>query len=193
MSKWFTKIGGLLLDLFETIVVGISIFLIVYFGFMQPHQVSGVSMVPNFDNGEYLLTDKVSYKLRSPQRGEVAVFHAPASANCPKGTGCDFIKRVIGVPGDTVEVRDGMIYLNGERLSEDYIPSDFTTKPGEYSTNRVISLGPDEYFVVGDNRSHSSDSRAWGPITSDLIVGRAFFSYWPIDNVRVIRTAQYPG
>ena len=110
------KIGELFLDFMETIVIALSIFLVVYLFFMQPHQVNGQSMVPNFQSGEYVLTDKISYKLRDPQRGEVIVFHAPPAANCPEGTGCDFIKRVIGLPGDTVEVKNDQVKVNGHIL-----------------------------------------------------------------------------
>lgn len=192
MPRWLKRIGEFFLDFIETIVIGLSIFLIVYLVFVQPHQVSGQSMDPNFMSGEYLLTDKVSYKLRDPQRGEVVVFHAPPSANCPQGTGCDFIKRIVGLPGETIEVKNNGIFVNGQRLDESYIPSDFVTEAGNFTQNRVITLDANEYFVVGDNRTHSSDSRAWGPIPVTSIVGRAFFSYWPVDQVRLIEKAEYP-
>ena len=185
------KIGSIFLDFIETIVIALSIFLVIYLFFLQPHQVNGQSMVPNFQNGEYVLTDKVSYKMRDPRRGEVIVFHAPAAAHCPTGTGCDFIKRVIAVPGETVEVKENAIYVNGEKLSETYIPEEFDTQAGEFSKNRVIVLGPDEYFAVGDNRPYSSDSRAWGPITKNDIVGRAFFVYWPPPAAGIIPKVAY--
>ena len=136
-------------------------------------------MVPNFQDGEYVLTDKISYRLGKPQRGDVIVFHAPTAANCPKGTGCDFIKRVIGLPGDRVEVKDNALWVNNVKLDEPYIPSTFEILPGNYTKGKIVTLGADEYFVSGDNRPYSSDSRAWGPITSKEIVGRAFFRYWP--------------
>jgi signal peptidase I len=177
----FRKIGSLFLDFIETIVIALSIFLVIYLFFLQPHQVNGLSMVPNFQNGSYVLTDKVTYKMRTPQRGEVIVLHAPAAAHCPVGTGCDFIKRVLGLPGETIEVTNNAIYVNGEPLEEPYIPEEFDTQPGEFTRNRTITLGSDEYFVSGDNRPYSSDSRAWGPITKDAIVGRAFFIYWPLN------------
>lgn len=173
------SIGAFFLDIIETVVIALSIFLVVYLFLLQPHQVNGQSMVPNFQDGEYLLTDKVSYKVGKPKRGDVIVFHAPPAANCAKGTGCDFIKRVIGLPGDTVEVKQNALWVNGNKLEEPYIPSNFEILPGLYTKNKVVTLGPDEYFVCGDNRPYSSDSRAWGPITSNEIVGRAFFRYWP--------------
>lgn len=191
MAKIVTSVSGLFLDLIETAVIGLSLFLVVYLFFMQPHQVSGESMEPNFHSRDYVLTDKISYRMGDPQRGDVIVFHAPPRAQCPKGTGCDYIKRIIGVPGDSVEVRDGKYYVNGMLLDESYIPDSLETLPNAFINGRVVSLGPDEYFVSGDNRPHSSDSRAWGPITSKEIVGRAFFRYWPLNSVTVIRTAEY--
>lgn len=185
------KIGGLFLDFIETIVIALSIFLVVYLFFMQPHQVNGESMVPNFKSGEYLLTDKITYRMRNPERGEVVVFHAPPSAHCPEGTGCDFIKRVIGLPGETVEVKQNSIYISSSPLREDYLPNNYKTLPGNFSKNRAIILGSDEYFVMGDNRSYSSDSRAWGPIVKGDIVGRAFFSYWPPETMGGIEKVSY--
>lgn len=187
----FRKLGNIFLDFIETIVVALSIFLVVYLFFMQPHQVNGQSMVPNFQNGEYLLTDKITYKMRTPERGEVVVFHAPQGAHCPEGTGCDFIKRIIGLPGEQVEVKDGGIYIDGVLLAEEYLPADFVTNAGQFTKDRAITLGADEYFVSGDNRSYSSDSRSWGPITSQEIVGRVFFRYWPVSEVGTLPRASY--
>lgn len=192
MQNVLEKLGSAFLDLTETLVIGLSIFLVVYLFFMQPHQVNGQSMVPYFQNGDYLLTDKVSYRIGAPERGDVVVFHAPPAANCPTGTGCDFIKRILGVPGDQIEVKNNAIYLNGEKLDEDYIADDVPTEAGAFSRGKLIYLQPNEYFAVGDNRPHSSDSRAWGPITTDEIVGKVFFRYWPVDAMGAIHSATYP-
>lgn len=173
------SIGAFFLDIIETVVIALSIFLVVYLFLFQPHQVNGQSMVPNFQDGEYLLTDKISYKLGKPHRGDVIVFHSPPAANCVIGTGCDFIKRVIGLPGDSVQVKDNGLWVNNVKLTEPYIPSNFEILPGAYTKGKTVNLGADEYFVSGDNRPYSSDSRAWGPITSREIVGRAVFRYWP--------------
>ena len=186
-----SKIGGVFFDFIETIVIALSIFLVIYLFFMQPHQVNGQSMVPNFLNGEYLLTDKVTYRMRNPERGEIVVFHAPQSAHCAKGTGCDFIKRILGVPGESVEVKNNGIYINGARLPEAYLADTLETSPGEFSKNRVIRLGDNEYFVSGDNRPYSSDSRAWGPIEKEDIIGRVFYRYWPATVMGTITKADY--
>lgn len=184
-------IGSFFLDIIETVVIALSIFLVVYLFLMQPHQVNGQSMVPNFQDGEYVLTDKISYRIGTPKRGDVIVFHAPPAANCPEGTGCDFIKRILGLPGDQVAVRDNGIWVNGQKLNEPYIPENFETLPGAATRDQVIILGPGEYFVSGDNRPYSSDSRAWGAITSGDIVGRAFFRYWPPQAMGVIEHYNY--
>ena len=186
------RIGSFFLDMIETIVIALSIFLVIYLFLLQPHQVSGLSMFPNFHDKEYILTDKVSYKFGDPKRGDVVVFHAPATANCPEGTGCDFIKRVIALPGETIELREHTYYVNGQALPEPYLPPENVTNGGPFLQGRVVTLGPDEYFVSGDNRPHSSDSRVWGPITKEEIVGRGFFRYWPADRIGVLPKETYP-
>lgn len=191
MPRFLRKIGEFFLDIIETVVIALSIFLVIYLFFLQPHQVNGRSMLPNFQSGEYLLTDKVSYKMRDPARGEVVVFHAPETANCPTGTGCDFIKRILAVPGESVAVRDNRIIVNGVATVEPYVPSDYQTLPGAFTKGRTITLGPDEYFVSGDNRPFSSDSRAWGPIQKRDIIGRVFFRYWPLSEVGTLSTVEY--
>jgi signal peptidase I len=191
MKAYMKRISAFFTDLMETIVISLSIFLVVYLFFMQPHQVNGQSMVPNFQSGDYVLTDKISYKLGEPQRGDIIVFHAPPAANCAKGTGCDFIKRILALPGETVEITNDSIFINGRPLAEPYVPEDFETLPGFYTQSGPITLGADEYFAVGDNRPHSSDSRSWGPIKKNEIVGKAFFRYWPLNTVGMIRSATY--
>lgn len=179
MKKLIKSFSSLFLDIAETVTIGASFFLIVYLFFMQPHQVNGRSMFPTFNSGDYLLTNKVTYRTGEPQRGDIVVFHAPEEASCPTGTGCDFIKRIIAVPGDTLALRDNAYYLNGERLTESYIPDDFKSMPGKFIEGRTVTMGPNEYFVSGDNREYSSDSRVWGPISREDIVGKAFLRYWP--------------
>ncbi len=191
MNKFLKSFSGLFLDLAETITIGASFFLIVYLFFMQPHQVNGRSMFPTFNSGDYLLTNKVSYRAGNPKMGDIVVFHAPEEASCPTGTGCDFIKRILAVPGDTIALHDNAYYVNGERIEESYIPDDFKSLPGKFIDGRTINLGPDEYFVSGDNREYSSDSRVWGPISKSDIVGKAFFRYWPADEIGAIHSATY--
>ena len=140
----------------------------------QPFIVSGASMEPNFYNREYLIVDELSYYFRNPQRGDPIIFHYP------KDPRQFFIKRVIGLPGETIELRNGKVLIfhavhsDGLILSEPYLPPTHETGP-----NMKVTLGPAEYFVLGDNRSHSSDSRTWGELERQLIVGRALLRAWP--------------
>lgn len=188
----FRSLSAVFLDIVETVVVALSIFLVIYLFFMQPHQVSGQSMEPTFLDGEYVLTDKVSYQTGEPQRGDVVVFHAPEASGCPEGTGCDFIKRVMALPGDTISVHDNALYINGRPLPEPYIPPENVTKAGAFTEGgREVLLGENEYMVIGDNRPFSSDSRVWGPIGKEEIVGRAFFRYWPVDKMGIIPRVSY--
>lgn len=191
MPEFMKKISSIFLDLVETLVIGLSFFLIVYLFLFQPHQVNGRSMYPTLNSGDYLLTDKISYKVGDVKRGDVIVFHAPPAANCPTGTGCDFIKRVLALPGDSVEVKDNGIYVNSTRLNEPYIPADFETMAGKFTQGRTVFMGPNEYFAVGDNRPYSSDSRVWGPITKQDIVGKAIIRYWPLNSVGAVESADY--
>ncbi len=191
MSNFLRVISTFILDIFETLVIALSIFLVVYLFLLQPHQVNGKSMVPNFESGDYVLTDKISYRFGHPKRGDVIVFHAPISANCPQGTGCDYIKRVIATPGESVEIKNGKIFVNSILLEENYLPDSFVTNSGDFTRNGPVVMGDNEYFVVGDNRSYSSDSRAWGPVDKGLIVGKAFFRYWPPESMGQIKSVTY--
>jgi len=154
-------------EFFQTAIISLAIFLFVYLFLVQPHRVQGLSMVPTFESGELLLTEKLSYRLYRPQRGDVIVFEAPVSRNA------DFIKRIIGLPGETVKIEDGSIYINGQKLEENY-----TSSPTQ--GNETVTVGSNEYFVLGDNRSASSDSRSFGTIKKRTIRGKAWLVYWPI-------------
>lgn len=178
-----------ILDFVETIVVSLAIFFVIYIFIAQPHQVNGHSMDPTLQTGEYLLTEKIAYRWRNPRRGEIVVFRAPSTACI--GTGCDYIKRVIGLPGETVKVANGKFYINGQELDESaYLAPTVVTNPGAYTAGeKEIVLGENQYFVSGDNRTNSADSRYWGPITKKSIIGRAYVSYWPIATMGLIEHA----
>lgn len=173
------------LDFLETIVVSLAIFAVVYIFVFQPHQVDGRSMEPNFHNAEYILTDKISYRIHPPKRGDVVVFHSPQDERV------DFIKRIIGVPGDTVMLQDGYVYLNDHKLEEAYINDPGQVTPGRFMRDGgAVEVPSGQYLVMGDNRLHSSDSREWGLVTLNGIVGRAFFRYWPISEFGTVPTAE---
>jgi signal peptidase I len=181
MKKLIKKVGGFFLDIIETVVLALAIFVLVYLFLVQPHQVRGNSMLPNFYDGEYLLTDKVSYRLGEPGRGDVVVFKAP------KNQDYDYIKRIIGAPGDRIVIRNSKIYINGEELKEPYLPEDFITSGGSFwREGEEIIIPEGEYLVLGDNRSHSSDSREWGAVPADNIVGKAWLRYWPVNRIGIV-------
>ncbi len=183
---WFLRqLWAFFLDFLETIVVSLAIFAVVYLFLFQPHQVEGRSMEPNFQNGEYILTDKVSYRFREPSIGDVVVFHSPQDETV------DFIKRIVAVSGDKIEVKGGYVILNGNRLDETFINDPGKVSQGRFLRESVVAEVPTGQFVVmGDNRLHSSDSREWGFVTAEQIVGRAFFRYWPIPVFGVLPTTE---
>lgn len=174
------------MDIIEVFVVSMSIFIVVYLFLMQPHQVKGNSMFPTFHDGEYLMTDKITFRRRTPQRGDVVVFKAPVNEDF------DFIKRVIGEPGDRVKVQGGKVYVNGELLKEEYLPPEYVTNSGRFMREGVEITAPEGgWIVMGDNRSHSSDSREWGPVPLENFVGKGFFRYWPVAKIGTIKNPSY--
>ncbi len=152
-------------EIVETVLLTAAIFLLVNAATGR-FRIEGQSMEPNLHDGEYVLIDKVSYMLHPPERGDVIVFVPPNNER-------DYIKRVIGLPGDTVEIHGGQVYVNGVALDEPYLHN----KTNADMPSRVVEAG--RYFVMGDNRNNSSDSRAFGAITPQSIVGRAWLVYWP--------------
>lgn len=189
MFGMFKKRRGIVvLDAIEPVVLAFAIFMMVYLFLFQPHKVDGSSMYPRLYNKEYLLTDKLSYRRHAPQRGDIVVFHAPPPNNS------DFIKRVIGLPGETIMLRGGQVLINGEILPEEYLPQGLTTGERSFLRENVPFSIPEGYFMVfGDNRNYSSDSREWGPITRKSIVGKAWVRYWPTDRIGVIQHERYLG
>ena len=180
------KLGGFFLEILEVIVFAVAIFLFVYLLLFQPHKIKGESMMPNFIDGEYLLSDKLTYRFNEPQRGDVIIFEAPGT------DGEEFIKRIIGLPGEIVKVQNNEVFINGQQLVEDYLPENFITQAGSFAKEgQEIPIPTDQYFVLGDNRSHSSDSRVLGLIGKDKITGRAWVIYWPLSNAGKLDEIQY--
>jgi len=183
---WLKRLGSFFLDIIEVIVFAGAIFLFMYLLVMQPHKIKGDSMQPNFPHGLYLLTDKITYRFREPQRGDVVVFKAPLT------DGDEFIKRIIGLPGEAIEIKHGKVYVNNKRLNESYLSDYLVTLPGEYLKNNAEILIPENHYaVLGDNRLASSDSRAWGFISKDKITGRAWIVYWPPTSSGLIKETGY--
>lgn len=180
-----TKTGGWgseLWEILKVLLVSVAIVLPIRYFIAQPFIVRGASMEPNFENSEYLVIDEVSYYFRGPQRGEAIVFRYPRD---PRQF---FIKRVVGLPGEEIKIKEGRIrvynfsYPEGFTLTEPYLD------PPQRATNPDVSvkLGDGEFFVLGDNRDFSSDSRIWGSLPKNLVVGRVFFRVWPFAKLGVV-------
>ena len=160
----------MLRELLETIVLSLIIFFLVR-QVVQNYRIESHSMQPNFYEGQFILVNKLAYRLGEPTRGQVVVF------NNPKNTDEDYIKRIIGLPGDTIEIRDQTIFINGEVLTEPYDKNMF--RPRHIPLPPTL-IEPNHLFVMGDNRPNSSDSRAFGPLSQDLLVGKAWLRVWPV-------------
>lgn len=162
------------MDVLETITFVGSIFIVIYLFIMQPNQVKGSSMDPTFTTEDYILTSKITYKFREPKRGDIIVFKAPGLDET------EFIKRIIGIPGDTVKIQDGNIFVNNTLFDEEYISSRTSLWQDSFVQNGVpLSVPPGHYFVLGDNRAKSSDSRRFGFIPQSSIIGVVVYRYYP--------------
>jgi signal peptidase I len=170
-----------LLDVIETVVISMLIFLAINL-ISARIRVDGHSMVPTFKDGEFIIVEKISYRFVDPQRGDIIVFHYPRN---PEE---EYIKRVIGLPGDHIQVDSGVVYVNGVALEEPYI----SDQPS-YEAELVVPDG--ELYVLGDNRNNSSDSHNWGTVPMEYLVGKAIFVYWPLNELGLVRpvNAAYQG
>ena len=183
---------GCLFEVVETLVLTLVIFFVIQNFIAQPYQVQQNSMERTLEPGQYVLVDKLTPRWSPYNRGDVVVFNPPASWTSDP---TPFIKRVIGLPGDTVEVRDdGRVYVNGVALDEPYTYKNAqgVNEPTEASpdqTRWVVPAG--QLFVMGDHRQKSADSRVFGPISISDVVGRAFLRYWPIGTFGIIQTPSY--
>jgi|GEM_PF-470259 len=163
-------------EIIETIVLTVIIFVAIRYS-VQTFRVDGESMQPGLNTNEYVLVNKLAYLFHGPSRGDVIVFHYPIDPTQ------DFIKRVIGLPGDTIKITPNQIYVNGMLLNEQsYISAPVNGSP------KTVTLQAGDYFVMGDNRPNSFDSRSWGPVPSNYIIGKATVVFWPLSNWEVIPT-----
>jgi signal peptidase I len=159
------------------IAVGLAAVIIVFL--YQPVKVEGTSMVPLLSDQERIFVNKFVYRFEPIERGDVVVFWYPLDRTK------SFIKRVVALPGETVEMRDGKLYLNASLLSEQFVPREYM----DSSTFGPYTIPADHYFVMGDHRSSSNDSRVFGPVPREAIYGKAVFAYWPVDRFGVIPAA----
>jgi len=176
------------LELVKVVLISLAIIIPVRYYLIQPFYVKGASMEPNFYDKEYLIIDEISYRFHEPVRGDIVVFRYPLD---PQEF---FIKRVIGLPGERVQVKDGSVYIynneheNGVKLEEKYLPADLKT----YALNEEITtLNDHEYFVFGDNRNSSKDSRSFGAVDKKFITGRVLLRGWPFNRIDVFSAPQY--
>jgi signal peptidase I len=163
------EVFGWLIDTAETILLALVLFVIIN-ALTSRVRVENISMLPTLNPGELILVNKLAYRLGDPRHGDVVIFHAP---NNP---GEDYIKRIIGVPGDEVTVGNGEVIVNGIELTEPYISA-----APNYNGSWTVPDG--SLFVLGDNRNSSSDSHAWGFVPLDQVVGKALFVYWPLNKI----------
>ncbi len=171
----------------ETVIIALVIFLVVYLFIGQPHRVDGDSMLPNFENGELIITDKLTYKFRSPKRGEVIIFKSPLDNKKV------FIKRIIGLPGETITISNGSVFINGQKLTENYIHQSTDVIFGPFiKENETKQIPADSFFVMGDNRANSLDSRELGFIKKPNIIGKAWVIYWPLNKFSLVSHQTYP-
>jgi len=173
-------------EIFKVFVISLAIIIPIRYFLIQPFFVHGASMEPNFEDGQYLIIDEISYKFREPARGEVVVFRYPLD------TKEFFIKRIIGLPGETVEIHGNKITI----INKDD-PQGLVLDEGQYLQNvpllgdETITLKDNEFFVMGDNRSASFDSRRWGPVPKDDLVGRVWIRAWPVNQTGIIKAPGY--
>lgn len=169
------SLGGVLrflIDVLETLILSVVLFVGIN-AVTARVRVDGTSMEPTLHNGELILVNKLAYKLGGPTRGDVIVFYFP------RDPAQEYIKRLVGLPGDTIRVESGQLYVNDQLVDEPYIAA-APNYPGEW-------LVPDgQYFVLGDNRNNSYDSHNWGPVPGDYVVGKAVFIYWPFERLGLI-------
>jgi signal peptidase I len=166
------KARGFWRDLIETILMAVVLFLLLNAATSRV-RVYNISMQPTLHEGNLLVVNKLAYKLGEPKHGDIIVFHYQGTVTE------DYIKRVIGLPGDTVDIGNGILRVNGQTITEPYIAE----LPGYTGTWKVPE---GELFVLGDNRNHSSDSHDWGFVEQEWVVGKAIIIYWPLDRIRVL-------
>ena len=179
VSNWAKKFGLLIFEVVKVVLISLAIILPIRLFLVQPFYVDGASMEPNFYNIEYLIIDEISYRFNEPQRGEVVVLKNP------KDTRVYFIKRIVGLPGETVEIKDGKVSIDGKILNEAYI------EHLSSQSHEALTLAENDYFVMGDNRANSYDSRTIGPVNRDYVIGRVWFRGWPLDRFNTFNLPIY--
>jgi signal peptidase I len=193
---------GTFIELVVIVVLAIGLALLIQAFVVKPYQIPSGSMEPTLDIGQRVLVDRVSYDFGDPEIGDIVVFHPPEGAVdgdpscgvaksadevCPQPVAqesdTNFIKRIVAGPGDTLSIKDGHPVVNGVEAKEGFVRECGTEAGTPCNFPRTITIPPNDYFMMGDNRATSDDSRFWGPVPSDWIIGEAFFTYWPPDRI----------
>jgi signal peptidase I len=178
LVKSFTR--GLV-EFFELVFIGTAVALIVFIFIAQLSRVDGDSMLPTLESDERVIVEKLTYKFRQPERGDIIV------AQNPENKQVLVIKRIIGLPGERIQISGGKVIIDGVEISESYLGSDVMTNGKQMIKNDEEFYIPlDKYVVMGDNRTRSTDSRDWGTLSKDLILGKGFIIYWPFNKVRLL-------
>ncbi len=184
---------GCLVEIVQTLVLTLVIFLVIQNLVAQPYKVKQLSMERTLAPEQYVLVDKLTPRWDSYDRGDIVVFNPPADWVQENGT--PFIKRVIGLGGDEIEIRDGRVFVNGTALDEPYVytEDDGTSQPTSSALDQDRwSVPGGELFLMGDHRANSADSRAFGPVALEQIIGRAWLRYWPLDTFGILPTPTHP-
>jgi len=172
------RIIEFVMDILETVVFVGSLFIVIYLFIMQPNQVKGASMEPTFLSGDYIFTSKIAYRFEPIHRGDVIVFKSPQNPDI------EYIKRIIGLSGDRIMIQNGEVYVNNQLLRENYISAKTNVWDGGFSKEGVEATIPAGYiFVMGDNRPRSSDSREFGPVEIQSVIGQVFYRYFPANKM----------
>ena len=180
------------IDWILTIAGAVGIVIAVKFYVVNPYRIPSSSMEPTLHCArpgmgcearfsDRVLADRLIYHFRDPNRGEIVVFNTPQEAQQRCGAGGVFVKRIIGLPGDSWAEKNGFVYIDGKQLKEPYIKADRR----DHETKGPIKIGPDRYFMMGDNRAASCDSRVWGTVPRKLLIGEVFFTYWPPNRISI--------
>lgn len=182
----FKKTWFFLFDIIKIVILSLAIVLPIRFFLIQPFSVKGASMEPNYFDGEYLIVDEISYRFREPKRGEVVVLRNPTHPSD------FFIKRIVGLPSETIDIENGSVKItNNEDMDGFILEESYLSDSALTSGFRHEELGEDEYFVMGDNRGASLDSRAIGPIPEKNIVGRTWIRAWPVNRAAIFSAPAY--
>lgn len=173
------KLGLFIFEMVKVILISLAIILPIRYFLVQPFIVQGASMEPNFHDHEYLIINEIEYRLSQPERGEVAILKDPRDSKTY------LIKRIIGLPGETIEIKNGRVYIDDKELNETYI-ADFGPESFD-----PVKLGDQEYYVLGDNRTNSFDSRRFGPVTRDSLIGKVWVRGWPLNKLNTFNLPEY--